>query len=100
MVELSPHPDGVILPVRAQPGGRQNALRGCQAGALKVSVTQAPEKGKATSAVADVLCQALALRSSQLELLSGATSRQKRFLVRGVSLDELQRRITTALSKV
>ena len=54
-----------------QPGARRNGIMGIHAGALKVAVTQAAEKGKANQAVADVLCDALGLRPSQIELRSG-----------------------------
>ncbi|MCX5643831.1 MAG: DUF167 domain-containing protein [Phycisphaerae bacterium] len=47
MLSIEPHPEGAILPVRAQPGARRNEIRGEQDGALKVCVTQSPEKGKA-----------------------------------------------------
>ncbi len=66
---------------------------------LKVAVTQAPDKGKANEAVADVMANQLELHRSQLQLISGATSRQKRFLVTGVSLDELQQRIEQLLGE-
>jgi hypothetical protein len=99
MISLEAHPDGTILPVRAQPGARRNEIRGEQAGALKVSVTQAPEKGKANKALIEVLAKALGLKKSQLELLSGETSSQKRFLVYGASSDELRRRIEPWLGK-
>lgn len=92
-VRLEPHAEGVVLPVRAQPGGRVNRLHGVQAGALKVSVTQVAERGKANAAVIGVLCEALGLRRSQIELLSGETNRQKRFLVRGVNVADLAARI-------
>lgn len=97
MIELKPHPEGVILPVRAQPGARANAIRGTQAGALKVAVTQIAEKGKATKAVADLLCKKLDLKKSELELIAGETSQDKRFLVRGISVDDLHQRIAGAL---
>jgi uncharacterized protein YggU (UPF0235/DUF167 family) len=48
MIELADHPEGIVLPVRAQPGGRKNAIRGEQEGMLKVSVTQVAEKGRRT----------------------------------------------------
>ncbi len=51
MIDLQPHAEGVILPVRAQPGSRRNELRGEQDGMLKVCVTQSPEKGKANKAL-------------------------------------------------
>src|SRR5437868_3236888 len=56
-VAVEPHPEGATFAVRAQPGGRKNAVRGVHDGCLKVSVTAAPEKGKANDAVLDVLCE-------------------------------------------
>ncbi len=92
-IALEPHPEGAILPVRAQPGARRNEIRGEQNGMLKVSVTQAAEKGKANKALIALLSKALSLPKSQIELISGATSSQKRFLVREVTLEELSERV-------
>jgi uncharacterized protein (TIGR00251 family) len=97
VIQLVSRCDGVILPVRVQPGARRNGVAGEHAGALKISVTQAAEKGKANAAAIDALCDALKLRPRQLELISGATSRQKRFLVRGLGIEELNQRISQAL---
>jgi len=96
MIAIEPHADGAILPVRAQPGARRNALRGEQEGQLKVAVTQVAEKGKANRAIIEVLARKLDVRKSQVELLSGETSSRKRFLVRGISPAELCARITAA----
>jgi uncharacterized protein (TIGR00251 family) len=96
-LQLTSHPAGVLLPVRAQPGGRRNEIRGVQQGMLKVSVTQVAEKGKANKALAEVLCRQLGLRKSQIELVAGETSPQKRFLVREVTAAELSARIAAAL---
>ncbi|MBN2579835.1 MAG: DUF167 domain-containing protein [Pirellulales bacterium] len=90
MIALEPHAEGVILLVRARPGARRNEIRGAQAGMLKVCVTQVAEKGKANKAIVEFLSKSLGLRKSQIELLSGETSAQKRFLIRDVSLEELQ----------
>lgn len=89
MIVLTAHQAGVILLVRAQPGARVNAVRGEHQGALKVAVTQAPEKGKANRAVIEVLSRALRLSRSQFTLLSGETSHDKRFVVSGISADDL-----------
>ena len=97
MIALEPHPEGTILPVRARPGARRNAIDGPQDGMLKVSVTQAPEKGKANKALIELLAKGLSLRKSQIELVSGGTSAHKRFLVRGIKPDELLRRIEAVL---
>lgn len=93
MTALQPHPQGVIVLVRAQAAARQNAIRGEQNGAIKVSVTQAPEQGKANKAIIQVLADRLSLRRSQIQLVSGETSSQKQFLVRGASLQDLSGRI-------
>src|SRR5262245_7929840 len=98
MVRLEVHKDGIILPVRVRPGARRNGIIGTHDGALKVAVAQAAEKGKANQAVAEVLCDVLDLGGSEIELIAGATARQKRFLLRGVAIDELKRRIATALT--
>ncbi len=99
MIVLENHPDGIIVPVKAQPGARRNGLAGEHAGALKVYVTQAPEDGKATEAVLELLADVLQVKRSQVMLLSGATSRQKRFLVTGLSLPEIAKRLQSELEK-
>jgi uncharacterized protein (TIGR00251 family) len=98
MIDLQDHPEGIVLPVRAQPGASKNGLRGEQQGALKVGVTQIAEKGKANAALIATLAQELGIKRSQVELLSGATQSQKRFLIRGVARDELQARIEQAFN--
>jgi uncharacterized protein len=98
MITLESHSEGAILPVRAQPGARRNEIRGQQAGMLKVCVTQVAEKGKANKAIADLLAKTLGLRKSQIELLAGGTSNQKRFLIRGISVEELRGIVESVLS--
>ena len=93
MIELTAHEEGCILPVRAQPGARKAGIQGEHSGALKVAVTAPPEDGRANRALIELLREALGLKRSQLELVSGETSRDKRFLVRGVSVEELRERL-------
>jgi len=89
MITLVAHPLGTVLPVRAQPGARKNGVLGERAGALRVAVSSPPERGKANVALQTVLAEALGIRSSRISLLSGETSREKRFLIHEVSPDEL-----------
>jgi uncharacterized protein (TIGR00251 family) len=84
--------------VRAQPGARRDGIQGEHAGALKVAVSAAPEQGKANKAIIEVLRKALGVKRSQIELLSGDTSRDKRFLVRGLSREELESRLAALLT--
>ena len=96
-VRLESTDGGVLLPVRAKPGARSSAVRGVHDGALRVSVTQVAEKGKANKALIGVLAKALKLRKSQIEIVAGDTVSQKRFLIHAVTIDQLAKRIEAAL---
>ena len=97
MIQLADHAEGVVLPVRAQAGAGQNAIRGEQNGMLKVSVTQIAEKGKANKSLVEVLAKGLGLKRSQIELIGGETQPQKRFLIRGIAREDLVARIAALL---
>ncbi|REK12930.1 MAG: DUF167 domain-containing protein [Planctomycetota bacterium] len=99
MIALESHAEGALLPVQARAGGRRNELKAAANGSLHVSVTQTPEKGKANKAIIALLAERLSLRKSQIELVSGATSPQKRFLVRQIAAAELAARIKAALAR-
>jgi hypothetical protein len=98
VIEFEPHAEGLILPVRASAGARRCELRGVQAGALKVAVTQAPEQGKANKAIIELLADSLGLKKSQVELLTGETSPRKRFLIRDIDRETLDGRIAARLA--
>lgn len=99
MIAITDHAEGCVLPVRAQPGARKTAVLGEQGGALKVAVTASPEDGRANRALAEALREALGLKRSQVELIAGPTSRDKRFLIRGLRRDELARQLTELLGE-
>jgi uncharacterized protein (TIGR00251 family) len=93
MVNLTSHPEGVFLPVRAQPGARSDGIRGEHNGALKVAVTQVAEKGKANRALVQALAKSLGLKRSQIQLVAGETDRDKRFLIRDITPADLAARL-------
>lgn len=97
MIELTDHPRGTVLPVRARPGARKDAILGEHAGALRVAVATKPEAGKANVAIQGVLAQALGFKASQIDLLSGQTSREKRFLIVGETPEEVRSRLDTLM---
>jgi uncharacterized protein (TIGR00251 family) len=90
MIAITEHPEGCILPVRAHPGARKNAVIGEHNRALKVAVTAPADRGKANKALVELLSESLDLKRAQIELWSGLTSHDKRFLVRGMKAAELQ----------
>jgi uncharacterized protein (TIGR00251 family) len=98
MIVVADHAEGCVLSVRAQPGARKVAVLGERNGALKVAVTAPPEDGRANRAVVEALALALVVRRSQVELIGGHTSRDKRFLIRGVAKGELEMRLAALIA--
>ena len=80
------------LRLRVHPKARKNAITGLRGDALKISVTAAPEQGKANDAVLALLAEVLDVPTSSIRLVSGAGSRDK---VVDVDLDgdEIARRL-------
>jgi uncharacterized protein len=98
MIAVTEHAEGCILPVRAQPGARKAGVLGEWNGALKVAVTAPPEDGRANQALVELLREALGVKRSQVELIGGQTSRDKRFLIRGVGQAELEKRLAALMA--
>ncbi len=97
MIAIVPHAEGAIVSVVAQPGSKRNAVLGERAGAFRIAVTAPPDKGKANAAIQTMLAENLGCKTAQVSLISGASSRQKRFLIRGVDIEELRKRILERL---
>ena len=70
---------------------------GTHRGALKLSVSAAPEKGKANAAVCALLAAALELPASAVEVVSGRGSRDKTVWI-ALRPDEVGRRLSNAIS--
>jgi len=64
------------LPVRVTPGARVEALS-VEEGRLMAKVRAKPQDGKANAAVIALVATALGIGASRVELLRGATSREK-----------------------
>lgn len=91
MVEVTGHAEGCVVAVRGQPGARRNEVAGERNGRLKVAVQAPADEGRANRAILEVLAATLGLKKSQVELMAGATSRDKKVLVRGVAVEEMRR---------
>ena len=76
-IDLEAVPEGVLLPVQAQPKARRNGFNGIHDGRLKVQVTQAPEKGKANRSVIRLLADTFGVAPSRIALIAGAASSDK-----------------------
>jgi uncharacterized protein (TIGR00251 family) len=99
MIQMSEHDEGCVLAVYAQPGARRNAIVGEQNGCLKVAVTAPPDQGRANKALVEVLADGLCLKRSQISLLSGPAQRTKKFLLRGINVQQLQNLLQARLKQ-
>ena len=83
----------VVLHVHAQPGAGRTAVVGRHGNALKVRVAAPPQGGRANDACAALLAETFGVGAAQVELVGGASSRAKRFRIRGVDVDGFRRRL-------
>lgn len=76
--------DDVTLRVHAQPGAGRSTLAGRHGDAVKVTIAVPPVDGRANEAIMKLLAESFGLKAAQVTLLSGATSRSKRFRLAGI----------------
>ncbi|MDP2673680.1 MAG: DUF167 domain-containing protein [Dehalococcoidia bacterium] len=81
------------LKLHVTPGAREDRIAGWQGDSLRVRVRARPEKGLANEAALRLLAGRLNLPRSRLDLVRGATSRDKLIEVEGLSEDELRARL-------
>jgi hypothetical protein len=81
------------LKVRVNPRSSQNRVTGWQDGVLSIKLTAPPVEGAANKACIEFLADLLRVKKSQIELQSGATSREKIFSIEGISEDEIRDRL-------
>jgi uncharacterized protein YggU (UPF0235/DUF167 family) len=79
--------------IKVTAGAKRNHAGGICQGALKISVTQIAEKGKANKEVLKLLTKAIRVKKSQLLLRSGETARLKKFYCSQISAEELRKKL-------
>lgn len=85
--------------MRVQPRARRNEIVELLGdGALKIRLTAPPVGGKANQALIKFLAKLLGVAKSKIEIRSGATSRNKLILVKGLTAQEIREKIKAALS--
>lgn len=95
MALLRAHEAGCALSVRVTPKAGRNALEQPRDGRLIVRVTAAPEDGKANAAAVKLVAKALNLPKSGVDVVAGATARDKTLALRGITVPEAEQRLTS-----
>ena len=88
---------GTLILIKAKPNARHNQINGVFSGMLKVSVTTAPEKGKANKAIIQLLSKTLCIRSSRFEIVAGVTSSMKKVMAIGMSPAEVREKLVGSI---
>ncbi len=88
----------VVVRLHVQPGAGRSEIVGRHGDALKVRVAAAPEGGRANQACERLLAESFDVETSAVTLLTGETSRSKRFALEGVDGVEVAERLERLLS--
>ena len=82
MLLISEHPEGIIFKIFVQPRSSKNMIVGLHGDALKLKLTAAPVDNAANKMCIKFLAKHLSVSNSQIEIISGHTSRTKQLLLR------------------
>ena len=77
----------LVFSLHVQPGAKRTEIAGLHGEALKIRLAAPPVDGKANACLIAFLAKQLEVPRSQVELVSGDTSRQKRLRVSGASAE-------------
>ncbi|MBO5775023.1 MAG: DUF167 domain-containing protein [Kiritimatiellae bacterium] len=90
---FSQSPEGAILVVRAAPRSSKSGIDGLFGDALRVRIRCAPVDGKANKELIETLADVFSLPKSKVKLVGGTTSKNKRVLLEGLSVEEARKAI-------
>ena len=94
MIKLRAVEGGIIVSVKVQPNASKDRVVGEHADQIKIAVTVAPEKGKANKAVIKILSKSLGVKSSDIQIVSGETSRDKKVFIKNIAEKDLYKSVS------
>lgn len=95
---VRPSKDGALVKLRVSPGAKSTALKGLYGEcAVKISVAAPPVDGRANTEIVRFLAGLLGVSRSAVEVVSGASGRDKTVLVRGATGEDIRARLNAHL---
>lgn len=91
--------EGIVIPIKVIPKSHRNEVLGWEQEELKVRITAAPEKGAANETLIRFLAKFFSIASSRITLLYGSSSRHKRLLIKGATLQEITKALESLSSQ-
>ena len=98
MLKIIKTATGAMFRVRVQPGASKNEIVGVQQDALKIRISAPPVEGKANRALVQFLAKQLGVKRSQVEIMSGHTSRSKTIHIIGEGTKKRLQNIIDSIS--
>lgn len=83
--------------VRVTPRSGRNEISGFSEGIYHLRVTAPPAEGEANRAVIELLAKALRAPKSSISVASGASSRIKTLEISGISQNDVEKKLSSAL---
>jgi uncharacterized protein (TIGR00251 family) len=85
----------VTLSIRIQPRASKNEIVALAGGGLKIRLTAPPVDGAANEALVKFLADTLSIPKSNVEIVSGHTSKNKIVKISGISKEEARRMLNS-----
>lgn len=90
MVEIEEVKNGVEFKLRVVPRASKTEIVGEMAGAVKVRVSSPPVDGAANAELVNLFAKTLGVAKSNVEIVSGQTSKAKRIRITGVTAEQMR----------
>lgn len=94
MIKIREMEGGIVVAVKVQPNSSKDRVIGEYGDKIKIAVTVAPEKGKANKAVIKLFAKWLGIKSSDIQVISGETSRDKELFIRNIIEEDLYKLVS------
>ena len=91
MIPVSETENGVVVNIRVVPRASRCELAGVQGDALKIRITAPPVEGAANKECIKFLSDMLGVKKSQIKIISGHKSKNKKISILGISRKEIER---------
>ena len=81
----------ITIQVKITPNSSKNAIIGWREEVLCIRIKAVPEKGRANEELIEFLSEQLHIPKSNIEIVSGHTSRRKKLKIEGMTLLEIKK---------
>jgi uncharacterized protein len=93
MIDIFQKDGGIIFTIRAVPRASKTEIIGHLGGAVKVRVASPPVDGAANAELIKLFAKTLGIAKSDVEIVSGQTSKTKQIRITGVTAEQVRNAI-------